>query len=95
MSRGRRGIAAPEEQDRRMDTTDPPQTRKSRRIEEAVLEVDGVVGVRIWELSDRVEVGIRVAPIDAAPDVLQRVRELIEAMREGDERWEIGLLTEP
>ncbi|MDO9022154.1 MAG: hypothetical protein Q8S73_34410 [Deltaproteobacteria bacterium] len=78
-----------------MDTTDPPQTRKSRRIEEAVLEVDGVVGVRIWELPDRVEVGIRVAPIDAASDVLQRVRELIEAMREGDERWEIGLLTEP
>ena len=77
-----------------MDTTDPPQTRKGRRIEEAVLEVDGVVGVRIWELSDRVEVGIRVAPIDAAPDVLQRVRELIEAMREGDELWDVGVLTE-
>ena len=80
-----------------MDPNDPPQTRKSRRIEEAVLEVDGVVGVRIWELPDRVEVGIRVAPIDAASDVLVRVRELIDAMREGenDERWEIGLLTEP
>lgn len=77
-----------------MDTTDPPQSRRSRRIEEAVLELDGVVGARIWELPDRVEVGIRVAPIDAAPDVLQRVRELIEAMREGDERWEVGLLTE-
>jgi hypothetical protein len=45
-----------------MDTHDPRQTRKSRRIEEAVLEVDGVVGVRVWELSDRVEVGIRVEP---------------------------------
>ena len=80
-----------------MDTNDPPQTRKSRRIEEAVLEVDGVVGVRVWELPDRVEVGIRVAPIDAASDVLVRVREPIDAMREGenDERWEIGLLTEP
>ncbi|MDB4930748.1 MAG: hypothetical protein JWM10_3232 [Myxococcaceae bacterium] len=78
-----------------MDTNDPTQSRKSRRIEEAVLEVDGVVAVRIWELPDRVEVGIRVAPIDAAPDVLQRARELIDAMREGDERWEVGLLTEP
>jgi hypothetical protein len=78
-----------------MDTNDPSQTRKGRRIEEAVLEVDGVVGVRIWELPDRVEVGIRVAPIDAASDVLTRVRELIEAMRENDERWEVGLLTEP
>jgi hypothetical protein len=78
-----------------MDTTDPRQSRKSRRIEEAVLEIDGVVGARIWELPDRVEVGIRVAPIDAASDVLQRVRELIDAMREGDERWEVGLLTEP
>ena len=58
------------------------------------MEVDGVVGVRVWELSDRVEVGIRVAPIDAAPDVLVRVREVTEAMRDGEEAWEVGLLTE-
>lgn len=77
-----------------MDTNDHPPTRRSRRIEEAVLEVDGVVGVRVWELADRVEVGIRVAPIDAATDVLARVREVTEAMREGDEVWEVGLLTE-
>ncbi len=77
-----------------MDANDHPSTRRSRRIEEAVMEVDGVVGVRVWELSDRVEVGIRVAPIDAAPDVLVRVREVTEAMREGEEAWEVGLLTE-
>lgn len=76
------------------DQNDHPHTRKSRRIEEAVLEVDGVVSVRVWELPDRVEIGIRVAPIDAAPDVLQRAKDLVEAMREGDERWEVGLLTE-
>ena len=79
-----------------MDPTEPPpSTRRSRRIEEAVLEVDGVVGVHVWELADRVEVGVRVAPNDAATDVLQRVREVTEAMREGDEIWEVGLLTEP
>ena len=78
-----------------MDPTDRPSTRRSRRIEEAVLEVDGVVGVQVWELSDRVEIGVHVAPIDAATDVLQRVREVTEAMREGDESWEVGLLTEP
>ena len=51
--------------------------------------------VRVWELADRVEVGVHVAPNDAATDVLQRVREVTEAMREGDEIWEVGLLTEP
>lgn len=69
-------------------------TRRSRRIEEAVLEVDGVVSVRVWELPDRVEIGISVAPGDAPTDVLKRVLEVTDALRAPDEVWDVGLLTD-
>lgn len=69
-------------------------SKRSRRIEEAVLEVEGVVRVRVWEMPDCVEIGIAVAHSDAAPDVLQRVLDLTEAMRNIDEVWEVGLLSD-
>lgn len=69
--------------------------RKARRIEEAVLEVDGVAGVRVWLLGDRVEVGVRAAPHGAATDVLTRVVEALDALRAPDDLWEVGLLTDP
>jgi len=72
----------------------PAASRRARRIEEAVLELDGVAAVRVWELPGRVEIGVRVAPSSTPADVLPRVTELTGAMREGDEAWEVGLLAE-
>jgi hypothetical protein len=72
----------------------PAPSRRARRIEEAVLELDGVAMVRVWELPDHVEIGVRAAPNSTPSDVLQRVTELTRAMCDGDEVWEVGLLTE-
>ncbi len=69
-------------------------SRRARRIEEAILEVEGVAGVRVWELPGRVEIGVRVAPSDTPADVIVRVNELTTAMHEGDESWDVGVLTE-
>jgi hypothetical protein len=69
-------------------------SRRARRIEEAILEIEGVAGVRVWELPGRVEIGVRVAPSDTPADVIVRVNELTSAMREGDESWDVGVLTE-
>jgi hypothetical protein len=69
-------------------------SRRGRRIEEAVLEVEGVVAVRIWELRDRIEIGVVTAVADAAGDVLKRVMDVTEALRSPDEVWEVGLLTD-
>jgi hypothetical protein len=69
-------------------------TKRARRIEEAILEIEGVVKVQVWELPNHVEIGVRVAPSDTLPDVLTRVHELIDALREGEEVWEAGILTE-
>ncbi len=76
--------------------SDPSQSaaRRLRRIEEAILEVDGVVGVRVWELPGRVEVGVEIAPSDCPPDVLQRVSERADALREEGEVWDVGVLTD-
>ena len=76
------------------DPKTPAASRRARRIEEAVLELDGVAAVRVWELPGGVEIGVRVAPSSTPADVLPRVLELTGAMREGDEAWEVGLLTE-
>jgi hypothetical protein len=69
-------------------------SKRRERIEEAVLDVDGVVRVRVWELPDRVEIGVVVAVGAAAADVLKRVTELAEAMRAIDEVWDVGLLND-
>ena len=63
-------------------------------FEEAVLDVEGVVSVRVWELPDRVEIGVRVARSEVPTDVLKRVLEVTDAMRSPEEVWEVGLLTE-
>lgn len=68
--------------------------RRTRRIEEAILEVEGVIGVRIWELPGRVEIGVRVSPADTAPDVIRRVHEHVDALRDGEEVWDVGVLSE-
>jgi len=77
-----------------MSEDHPTGSKRTRRIEEAVMELSGVIGVRVWELPGRVEIGVRVAPTDTPSDVLNRVQELTQAMREGDETWEVGLLAE-
>ncbi len=59
------------------------------------MELTGVVFVRVWDLPGRVEIGIRVSPSDTPSDVLSRVQELTQVLREGEETWEVGLLTEP
>lgn len=66
---------------------------RARRIEEAVLELDGVAGVRVWDLAERVEIGVRVAPGDTVAAVLQRVTELAESLRGPEEQWDVGVLT--
>jgi hypothetical protein len=77
-----------------MSETTPAAARRTRRIEEAILEVDGVIGVRVWELPGRVEIGVRVSPADTPNDVLKRVHEHVEALRDGDEVWDVGVLSE-
>lgn len=77
-----------------MDGSAPNLSRRARAIEDAVLDVDGVAGVRIWELPKRVEIGILVAPFNGAIDVLQRVLEVIEALRSPDEEWDVGVLSD-
>jgi hypothetical protein len=69
-------------------------SKRAQRIEEAVLEVDGVVSVRVWDLVDRVEIGVVPSQTEAAGDVLRRVVEVTEAMRAPDEVWEVGILTD-
>ena len=68
------------------------RSRRARRIEEAVLEVEGVVWVKVWELADRIEIGVVPALSEAATDVLKRVSDVTDAMRAPDEVWEVGLL---
>ena len=75
------------------DDTPSPGSR-ARRIQEALLEIDGVVAVRVWESGSQVEIGIQPAPTDAPSAVLLRAREVTEALRGPDETWEIGLLNE-
>ena len=72
----------------------PQESRRSQRIKEAVLELNGVIAVRVWELPGRVEIGVQVSPSDTPSDVLNRVQELAQALREGEETWEVGLLAE-
>lgn len=69
-------------------------SQRARRIQEAILEVEGVAAVRVWELPGRVEIGLRVAPSDTPADVIARVTELTSALREGEESWDVGVLAE-
>lgn len=57
-----------------------------------MLEVEGVVGVKVWELPDRIEIGVVPAFADAATDVIKRVLDITEALRAPDEQWDVGLL---
>src|SRR4051812_50220790 len=68
--------------------------RRARRIEETILEVDGVVAVRVWELAGRVEIGVVPSASDTPTDVVERVREVVESLREADEIWEVGGLND-
>ena len=77
-----------------MDTPTQTPSRRLKQIEDAILEVDGVVEVRVWETGPQVEVGVRIGPIDGVTSVLHRVQELVDALRSPDEEWAIGLLTE-
>lgn len=77
-----------------MDTPTPSPSRRLKQIEDAILEVDGVVAVRVWETGTQVEIGVRVGPIDGVTSVLHRVQELVDALRSPDEEWAIGLLSE-
>jgi len=69
-------------------------TRRARRIEEAVLEVEGVASVRVWEMGERVEVGVVASPNEPPTDVLRRVLDTIDALRAPDEEWDVGLLND-
>lgn len=72
----------------------PASQRRARRIEDSILEVEGVIAVRVWELPGRVEIGVRVSPADTPPDVIKRVREHVDALREEEEVWDVGVLAE-
>jgi hypothetical protein len=77
-----------------MDGQSGSPSRRARAIEESILDVGGVALVRVWELPTRVEIGIVVAPFDAATDVLRRVSDVVEALRSPDEEWDVGLLND-
>jgi hypothetical protein len=77
-----------------MDGQSGAPSRRARAIEESILDVGGVALVRVWELPARVEIGIVVAPFDAATDVLRRVSDVVEALRSPDEEWDVGLLND-
>lgn len=78
-----------------MSNPAPADPRRARRIEESILEVEGVLGVRVWELPGRVEIGVLVSPADTPSDVLKRVGEHLDALRSDDEQWDVGVLVEP
>ena len=71
------------------------KTARAQRIRDAVMEVEGVVDVKVWELPGGVEIGIHIAPGSPCPDVLKRVHECTDTLRDPSETWDVGLLTEP
>jgi hypothetical protein len=62
-------------------------------LEEAVLEVEGVIEVRVWDLPERVEVGVRLSVSSGAAEVLARVAEVVDVREEGED-WSLGVLTD-
>jgi hypothetical protein len=77
--------------------TQPPQvpSERSKRISDSLLQVPGIVEVRVWEMgSSRVEVGVRVSPGRGAHEALRRAQEATTPLRQPGETWHFGLLSE-
>lgn len=53
-----------------------------------------MVGVQVWQLPGRVEVGVRLSPSGSTSSVVARVREAAETLREDDEAWDVGVLSD-
>src|SRR5256885_401111 len=44
-------------------------SKRSRHIEEVVLQIEGVVGVRVWEMPGQVAIGVAISPNDTVVEV--------------------------
>jgi hypothetical protein len=79
-----------------MPQTPPPvPTERAKRVTDSLLQVPGILAVRVWEVgTTRVEVGVRLAPGQSAHDVLRRAREATDPLRQQGETWHFGLLSE-
>jgi hypothetical protein len=69
-------------------TIDP----RVRKILEAVYEVEGVVGAKVWVLPAHVAVALRVGNLHGAADVIAQVVTATTSLRDPDEAWDFGLL---
>jgi hypothetical protein len=63
-----------------------------RKILEAVYEVEGVVGAKVWVLPAHVAVALRVGNRYGASDVIAHVVTATSSLRDPDEAWDFGLL---
>lgn len=68
---------------------------RARRVAEALSAIDGVVGVKVWEMPNGLAVGVRVGLGQPVGWILSRVDEAAMALRDPDEpAWEVGVLAE-
>jgi hypothetical protein len=66
-----------------------------RRVIEVIYQVDGVTGARIWQWTGRVAVGLRLSAVSSPTEVIGRVMSAVAPLRDADETWDFGLLSDP
>ena len=79
------------------ETELPPRLKRTLEL---VYAVDGVVGARVWQWSEKdgertankIAVAVRASATSSPPEVLLRVQSAVDPMREPGETWEFGLL---
>lgn len=74
------------------DKDDAAIDPRVRKIIEAVYEVEGVVGAKVWVLPGHVAVALRVGNRHGASDVIAQVVTATTSLRDPDEAWDFGLL---
>lgn len=65
-----------------------------RRAIELVYQVEGVTGAQIWHWAGRIAVGLSLTATSSPSEVFGRVESAVAPLREIDEIWEFGLLTD-
>jgi len=76
------------------DSTPPDLPPRLRRTLELVYGVEGVLEARIWQWPGRVAVGIRGGTSSAPDDLLRRVEAAVAGVRDPEESWDFGILSD-
>jgi hypothetical protein len=66
-----------------------------RRVIAVIYQVEGVTGARIWQWTGRVAVGLHLSAASSPADVIARVASAVAPLRDVNEMWDFGLLTDP